>query len=60
MPTPLLPFCVQYYDMPSPSLRNALYKAMQSNVAPFKASWGSVPAPAACQRLPTWLPCCAY
>ncbi|PRW56718.1 hypothetical protein C2E21_4783 [Chlorella sorokiniana] len=26
----------QYYDMPSPSLRNALYKAMQSNVPPFK------------------------
>ncbi|KAI7839277.1 hypothetical protein COHA_006975 [Chlorella ohadii] len=28
----------QYYDMPSPSLRNALYKAMQSNVPPFKVS----------------------
>ena len=28
----------QYYDMPSPSLRNAVYKAMQSNVPPFKAS----------------------
>lgn len=27
---------VQYYDLPSPSLRNALYPLMQANVAPFK------------------------
>ncbi|PRW60464.1 expressed protein isoform A [Chlorella sorokiniana] len=26
----------QYYDMPSPSLRNAVYQEMQADIAPFK------------------------
>lgn len=31
--------CVaQYYDMPSPSLRNAVYQEMQADIAPFKVS----------------------
>lgn len=32
----LLPSTLQYYDFPSPSLRNALYPLMQADVAPFK------------------------
>ena len=32
------PACKQYYDLPSPSLRNALYHDMRADVAPFRTS----------------------
>ena len=31
------PCCSQYYDIPAPSVRNALYRMMQADVAPYKA-----------------------
>ncbi len=30
------PCALQYYDIPSPSLRNAVYQEMQADIAPFK------------------------
>lgn len=38
----LVPVVPQYYDMPSPSLRNALYREMQADVPPFKARGASI------------------
>ena len=34
--TLLTPHSPQYYDIPSPSLRNAVYQEMQADIAPFK------------------------
>ena len=38
MPPAPAPACKQYYDLPSPSLRNALYHDMRADVAPWRVS----------------------
>lgn len=43
-----VPCVLQYYDMPSPSMRNALHSAMAQDVAPFKASQKEEVAAALC------------
>ena len=46
LPAPTL----QYYDMPSPSLRNAIYHDLRADVAPFRVSEHPCSLPCSCKH----------